>query len=334
MSASRIAPALLCVLLGACSASPQHSEHPPVVIEQSPRIAQPPRAEYALGVLPPPLRRVRWPAPPRVRREVELRGAAITQSNVRVRVRGDVPRLEVRADDVDLVLDPVVARGQRRLRVTGGRFGFIELPVPAQHHPPPAVWRRDWLVEDVTFDGVEVEASDSGFFLRGRRIALLRSRVRAERYSVWCGDTQDFHSEDLVLAGNRFESAGPEATVRLVNVRRAVVVDNVLVNSIKHDFRVHGDSDRVVFARNRLLNTGIMIGSMDGDRIGTVWILDNTLHHNVPSLFEAEPQRVRQLVVRGNQVFSDVWRCFVCNRAPEGWDIAEHVVAPYRAPEP
>lgn len=309
--------------------------------EPAERPEQPPAASYELGALPEPFREVRWPAPPRIERELKLGRSqrVVDRSGTRVRVRGRVERLDVRADDIDLVLEPearvgqlVIERGRRRIRIAGGRFGSIELVIPAQHHPPPAVWRREWMIEDVTIDGVEVEAADSGFFVRGRRVAILRSRVRAERYAVWCGDTDDFQSEDLVLAGNRFESAGPEATVRLVSVRRAIVVDNVMVNTIKHDFRVHGDSDEVVLARNRLVNTGIMVGSMEGDRIGSVWILENALHHRVPSLFEVEPRRVRRLVVRGNRVFSDVWRCFVCNRAASEWEIGDDAVAPYEPP--
>ena len=133
------------------------------------------------------------------------------------------------------------------------------------------------------------------------------------------------------MAGNRFESAGPESTVRLVSVRRAVVVDNLLANTLKHDFRVHGTSDDVVFARNRLLTTGIMIGSMDGDAIGSVWILDNELHHHVPSLFQTSPDRVRFLAVRGNHVFSDRWQCLVCDyQMGDGWDVGDNRMAAYR----
>src|SRR5690606_15034437 len=137
-------------------------------------------------------------------------------------------------------------------------------------------------------------------------------------------------TEDLVIAGNHFDSAGPESTVRLVGVRRAVVVDNTLSNPLKHDFRVHGVSDAIVFARNRLINTGIMVGSMEGDAIGSVWILDNEMHHVAPSLFEIGTERVRRLVARGNRVFSDRWNCFVCGRPRRGWEIGDNTVAPYR----
>jgi hypothetical protein len=304
-------------------------------------IEQPPVASYELGALPDGFGEVVWPAAPRIERQVELAGGerVIDRPGTRVVVGGPIERIVVRADDVEIrgsatgrVDHVLIERGRRRVRIAGGRFGSIELHVPAQHVPPPPMWRSEWMVEDVTIDGVEIEAADTAFLVRGRRIAILRSRVSAARYSVWCGDTEDLQTEELVLAGNRFTSAGPESTVRLVSVRRAVVIDNVLSNTMKHDFRVHGESDDVVFARNQLLNTGIMVGSMEGDRIGSVWILDNALHHRVPSLIEVPRERVRRLIARGNRVFSDDWDCFVCGRPRAGWQVADNLVAPYRPP--
>jgi hypothetical protein len=312
-------------------------------VELAGPIEQPPAARYELGALPDGFGEVVWPAAPRIERQVELAGGerVIDRAGTRVVVGGPIERIVVRADDVEIrgsssarVEHVLIERGRRRVRVAGGRFGTIELHVPAQHVPPPPSWRSEWMVEDVTIDGVEIEAADTAFLVRGRRIAILRSHVTAARYSVWCGDTEDLQTEELVLAGNRFTSAGPESTVRLVSVRRAVVVDNVLSNTLKHDFRVHGESDEVVFARNQLLNTGIMVGSMEGDRIGSVWILDNALHHRAPSLIEVPRERVRRLIARGNRVFSDEWDCFVCGRARSGWQVVDNVVSPYRPPPP
>lgn len=306
------------------------------------RMSEEPGApNFDLGTLPQTFGRVVWPAAPRIDREITVRGGeqVIAQPGTRVIVNGNIERIVIRADDVevrgsrnDRVEHVVVERGRHRVRIANGRFGAIELHVPAQHVPPPPVWRPDWMVGDITIDDVDVEAADTAFLIRGRRIAILRSRVRAYRYSVWCGDTDAFQSEDIIIAGNHMESAGPESTVRLVSVRRAIVVDNVLVNTTKHDFRVHGRSDYVVFARNRLRNTGVMVGSMEGDNIGTVWVLDNLIYHKVPSLFEVDPSRVRHLVARGNRVFSDRWDCFVCERRIPSWDVADNVVRPYRQP--
>lgn len=319
------------------------SAEPPREVELTGPTEQPPIADYELGALPDGFGEVVWPAAPRIVRQVELRGGerVIDRAGTRVVVSGPTARIVVRADDVEIrgsssarVDHVLIERGRRRVRIAGGRFGSIELHVPAQHVPPPPTWRSEWMVEDVTIDGVEIEAADTAFLVRGRRIAILRSQVSAARYSVWCGDTDDLQTEELVLAGNRFTSAGPESTVRLVSVRRAIVIDNVLSNTLKHDFRVHGESDDVVFARNQLLNTGIMVGSMEGDRIGSVWILDNALHHRAPSLIEVPRERVRRLIARGNRVFSDEWDCFVCGRPRAGWQVANNQVAPYRPPSP
>ncbi len=354
---------LAALLLAACSAgggrpapppqNPPHAEPAagartvgpaPARVEELPQsgpIEQPSAARYPLGALPSELASVHWPEPPHIVRVVAVDGAGsspvIDAEGTRVLVRAPIEHLHVRASDVEIrvaqgarVAQLTVERGVSRILVAGGTYGAIELPVPARHVPAPPVWRPDWLVTDVTIDGVDVDAADTAFALRGRRVAILNSRATAARYSIWCGDTHDFHSEDLVIAGNRFDSAGPEATVRLVAVRRAVVVDNVLSNTLKHDFRVHGASDAVLFARNRLVNTGLMIGSMPDDRIGAVWVLDNELHHVVPSLFEIGRERVQRLTVRGNRVYSDRWRCFVCGGARPGWDVADNPVAPYR----
>jgi hypothetical protein len=320
---------------GRCAERPEVTSAPPPVLSDAPV----PGARYELGALPVMEEALRWPAEPAIEREEIVDAPAqrrvVRLSGTRVVVRAPLDELVVAADDVEIrgegsarIGHLVIERGKRRIRIEGGRYGFIELPVPASFNSTPPVWNPEWMAEDVTIDGVDVEARESAFFVRGRRVAILRSRTRAHHYSVWCGDTGDAQTEDLVLAGNRFESAGPESTVRLVNVRRAVVVDNVLSNTVKHDFRIHGTSDEVVFARNRLIHTGIMIGTMDEDHVGAVWILDNELRHDVPSLFQVSPERVRALTVHGNRVFSDRWDCFVCETDGR-WSVADNPIAPY-----
>lgn len=305
--------------------------------------APPGSAVYDVGAVPDGLA-LRWPARPRITRDVDVRtdaeaAEAARRPGTRLHVRADLSRLEVAANDVEVLVDEDVrvgqlriARSRARVRIAGGRFGAIELAVPGRHVPPPVVWNPAWRATDVIIDGVRVDAEDSAFKLRGQRIALINSHARARNYSVWVGDTNDFRTEDLVIAGNHFVSAGPESTVRLVDVDRAVVVDNVLENSIKHDFRVHGRSEDVLFARNRLVETGIMIGSMPGDRVGTVWLLENTLHHRAPSLLVVTPEQVERLVVRDNRVFSDGRDCFPCCDIPPAWDIGPTDIQPFRAP--
>ncbi len=350
------------IVLAACSSTPSRparsavrEPQPPCQPATSAQASPPPAAEshgpipaavalYDLGELPSRFAAVRWPAPPRIVREEEVDGSqprrVVDRPGTRVTVRGAVDELVVAADDVEVRAAPdarvghlAIQRGKKRIRIAGGHYGLVELPVPAQFVPEPPVFRPEWLAEDVTIDGVDVEAEDSAFLVRGRRVAILNSHARAERYSVWVGDTADFQSEDLVIAGNHFESAGPESTVRLVSVRHAVVVDNTLSNTFKHDFRVHGTSDEVVFARNRLITTGIMVGSMPEDHVGSVWILDNEIHNHVESLFVVSKDRVRLLVARGNRIYSDRWGCFVCDfQMGEGWDVGDNRVSPYRPP--
>lgn len=326
---------LACLLLIACSVPPDPSR--PIRIDQAP--SEP--GLYDLGRIPRAYGRVRWPARPNIEREARVSDAASAEreaaiEGTRVIVERPIDRLVVRASDVEIANRASVGqltldRGLRRVAIRGGSYGSIELPVPAQFDPPPAVYREEWLVTDVTIDGVEIEAADSALLIRGRRVAIVNSRARAHRYSIWCGDTHGLHSEDLVIAGNHFDSAGPESTVRLVDVRRALVVDNVLSNTEKHDFRVHGESDRIVFARNRLLRTGIMIGSMEGDRIGSAWLIDNTIFHTAPSLLEAPTDRIERLIATGNRVYSDRWECFVCDRGRR-WQVGQNPIAPYRDP--
>ncbi len=330
-----------CTTGGACAGSRALSQPNTERAATAPSRTRSSAARHDLGMLPVELGEANWPASPRIEREIVVEGGRPqVASGTRYLVRANLDRLLIDADDVEVRVDRgirvgqlVIERARRRIRLVGGRYGAIELAIPAQHHPPPPTWRREWMVEDVSIENVEVEAEDTAFAIRGRRIAIVDSKARARRYAVWCGDTADFQTEDLILARNRFEAAGPESTVRLVGVRGAIVVDNVLSNGEKHDFRVHGESDRVFFARNRLLHTGIMVGSMPEDHVGSVWIVDNVLHHRVPSLFQIEPSRVQRLVARGNRVYSDRWSCFVCTTARAGWELSDNRIAPYRAPD-
>lgn len=347
-------PAVLAGLLAACgcgssgnNASAQRPSELTEERDETERPTTPPvqsgRPQVELGELPYGFV-IAWPELPRVEREVHVRSeqdaAAARRTGTRLLIHEDVDRVVIGADDVELVVDDdarvgrvLIEKGHGRIRIAGGRYGVIELQIPGRHVPPPVTFRSEWRVHDVTIEDVDIDADDTALYLRGQRIAVVNSRANAERYAVWSGDTGDFQSEDIILAGNRFDSAGPESTVRLVAVNRAVVVDNVLENSRKHDFRVHGESDQIFFARNTLLNTGIMVGSMDGDRVGSVWLVDNVFHHRVPSLLQAPPERIERLVARGNRVYSDRWDCFVCGQSGAGWEVGENPCAAYRPPE-
>lgn len=299
-----------------------------------------------LGTLPAELAELAWPAPPRITREVEVTSAAEMQAAVdvdgtRVRVRGAIPeRVTVHGSDIEIVGDAQssVARlgldSAHRVRITGGEYGVIELQPPARWNPDP---RYDiaLLSTDVMIERVRVVADDTAFLVRGRRVAVIDSDVTAERYSLWAGDTGPLDGEDLIVAGNTFRSAGPEATVRIHDVIRSVVVDNVLSNTAKHNYRVHGRSDRAFAARNLLLGTGVMIGTQPGDRVGTIIFVDNVLHHLSPSLFQLELSAIARLVCRGNVAYSDRPHAFYAySEVPAGWEVAGNQRLPYRPYEP
>jgi hypothetical protein len=137
--------------------------------------------------------------------------------------------------------------------------------------------------------------------------------------------------EDLIVASSTFRSAGPEATIRMHDVVRSVVVDNVLENGAKHNYRVHGRSDLAYAARNVLVRTGVMIGNQPGDRVGAVFFEANTLYHDAPSLLEIEIPAIRRFVCRGNTVYTDRWdRLYAYDGIGDGWTIEANTRLPYR----
>ena len=114
----------------------------------------------------------------------------------------------------------------------------MELPADYSNGPD---FRAEWQTTDVLIDGIEVDAADTAFLMRsGVRIAYREQSIGRGSLQRVVGDTADFEAEDIILAGNDFESAGPEATVRLVNVVRSAVVGNRLTNGAKHNYRIHG----------------------------------------------------------------------------------------------
>jgi hypothetical protein len=164
-------------------------------------------------------------------------------------------------------------------------------------------------------------------------MAVTNSRAHAVRYGVWLGDTADFGSEDIIVAGNHIRVDGPEATVRFVHVARSAVVGNRLENTEKHNYRTHGRSRESWAARNVLVGTGMMLGTLPSDSwaIERQWIESNTLHHTVPSLLELDA-RLLELVMRDNHTYTDVWDCFVCVPVQPTWVIENNVVEAYRPP--
>lgn len=304
-------------------------------------------AQRDLGALPPELAGLRWPDAPRIVREVEARTAAdvqraIDEAGTRVRVVGRIDEpVGVHASDVEILFADgarlervVIDPGTQRVRIAGGAVGSIELLPPARWDPD-ARYDESLFVTDVTLEDLRIESSDSAFVIRGRRVAVLGNDVRAERYSLWAGDTGPLDGEDLIVADNVFRSAGPESTLRMHDVLRSVVVGNLLSNGNKHDYRVHGRGDLAYAARNVLLRTGIMIGTQPGDRVGTVIFEDNVLHHEAPSLLEIDFPAIRRLVLRNNTVYTDRWQAFYpYPRVGDGWTVEGNRRFPFRAYEP
>ena len=305
----------------------------------------PPSGVPELGPLPAGVVAT-WPAEPRTTREVVVRTAAefvaaASMPGTRVRVAASFSQpVQISADDVDVSFEAGVGigalqidRALHRVRLVGGRYARIEIQVPAQFFPGPTEWRSEWMAEDVMLDSVEVDSGNNAIEIRGRRIAVIRSRVHARDYSLWCAETDRFQTEDVIVAGNTFVSDGPEATFRMVDVLRSITVDNRLENGNKHNYRVHGVSDLNFSARNLLVRTGVMLGTLPGDDLGRQWVIDSTLHHAVPSLFEADPM-IDALVSTNNVIYSDHSSCWLCGSPPASWTVEGNRVEPYRSAPP
>ena len=132
----------------------------------------------------------------------------------------------------------------------------------------------------------------------------------------------------MIHAGNDFRSAGPEATLRLVHVVRSVTVDNRLENGAKHNYRTHGRAENNYASGNVLVNSGIMLGTMDTDFIGRQWFVDNTLHHTMPSLLEIELD-TPDVTISDNTIYTNVWTCLLCRDMPAGWTMEGNQLLPY-----
>ncbi len=298
---------------------------------------------YDLGT-PPPGLSVAWPAAPMITREAsastlaEVRAAM--RSGTRIRVSGTIAGvIEVTVSDIELDFEPGasahgvwIANRIARIVVRGGSFGVIEMQVSGQYYPTEE-FHPEWRTTDVLIDRVDVNAADTAFLMRGGvRIAITHSRARAVRYGIWFGDTAFFESEDVIVAGNDIACQGPEATVRLVHVRRSATIGNRLANGEKHNYRVHGRSELNWGARNTLIDTGAFLGRLPDDDIGQQWFEDNTFYHRAPSLLELDFD-IPLLSLRGNTVYSDVWNCLYCSGTPPaGWIIESNRMMPYTAP--
>jgi hypothetical protein len=301
---------------------------------------------YDLGKLPEGFE-VHWPVAPKITNNVEVTTAqefneAAAAGHTEILVTRSIPggvaisgsHVEVRMADGVSVGGLVIDRGARRIRLRGGEYGAggIMMNYPASYSPPDV--REEWVIHDVLIDGVHVSAAAdrSALNLRGERVALINSTLRGGEYAIWSDTSDPLQNSDVIIANNVLQAEGDQATVRLVGVNHAVVVDNRMENLLqagsKHNFRVHGTSDQVFAAHNLLVNAGSMLATMPGDDVGELWFEDNEIHHVTEDLFNPDPRQLAILHARDNVVYSKR-SCFVCFGPSAAWDVEENAVFPY-----
>jgi hypothetical protein len=305
---------------------------------------------YELGDLPEGFA-VNWPKGPRRDRVVQVATAeefniAASTPRTKIGVTADIPSgVYISASDIDVrmvegvvVHGLTIGKGLQRIRVRGGRFGAggINMSYPTEYLPT-RITKPEWQIEDVLFDGIEVnaDAGHSALNLRGHRVAVINSHLRGGEYAIWSDTTLPLVNSDVIIAGNTLQSEGDQAVLRLVGVYNSVTVDNRIENLLltgrKHAYRVHGESDQVFAARNTLVNGGTMFGTMPHDMIGEIWFEDSSLHHTTEDLFHPEAGRVLRLHAHGNKAYS-ARSCFLCFAAPSEWDVADNELFPYEPP--
>jgi hypothetical protein len=332
---------------------------------------------YPLGPLPKGFA-VHRPQRPAIAREAEVRTAAdferlASRPGTRVRVRLGIPTpVTVRASDVEVLVDPgvrihslMIAKGLRRVRVSGGEYGWITLQLPNAGAMGKPFSSEDY-VHDVMIDGVTVTNADSskiGIEVYGRRVAIVNTRIKAGNYAIWGRGIEPgpgkeaLAIEDLIVAGSVLESHGKspagngvsrgarnEATVRLRHIQRSAIVDCYLVNSVdgfvpvpegsdvKANYRIHGKSDQNLFARNVLVNSGTQFGFADDD-LGSFYFLDNVLYHSSPDLFNPKAGNTRYVEARGNVVYTSTrHRCLGCGFERPGWKLENNPIKAFRTP--
>lgn len=301
-------------------------------------------SDPSLGSLPTQLGGLQWPALPSITSEIvvttdsELQAALALHSNVRIRVHGAHAGLYTLArSDVELVLEAgafiehlLIARSQSRVRIVGGTFNAIEMMPPVDYPNGGTEPEPELMATDITIECVTVLAPDTAFLLRGHRVAILGADVFAGRYAVYVGDAEPLPIDDIIVAHSVLRSAGPEATYRLHGVRRSVVAFTTLSNPIKHNFRVHGQSERNYIGDSVLVGGGAMLGWSTGDSLDRVWFVSNTVHYSAGSgLFLAEPSRVLRLTASDNVFYSD--DPFTPGFR-SGWTITPNTTYPYEPP--
>jgi hypothetical protein len=332
----RYIASLLALGLGISAASAAHAadkEKPP----------------YDVGELPKGFE-VEWPASPDIEQDasvstVEEFNKAAATAGTRITVEGKIDRAgTITANDVEVQMNDGaslgglrVERGVKRVFLNGGTYtNTVEIAYPTQFYPS-RVSKPEWQAEDILIDGVDVTSPTTAFFLRGNRVALLHSTTHSEDYAVFSDTGEGMQNHDVILADNDLTSNGHQATVRLISARESVTVDNRITslmsfNGLKHNYRVHGQTDKAFAARNELVNAGVMLSTIPGDHTKQIWFEDNTFHHQTPDLFNPSRTTIDELYVHDNTAYTNVWKCLYCLSPVDGWDFGDNVVKPYEPP--
>lgn len=254
------------------------------------------QAPYDLGTLPEEFDELQWPTAPTITDEVTVSNVseltdALGQNNMRIIVEAGtyVTQLSIGGSDKELIFEEgaIIApsgstafsiNNAQRISIVGGDFeGGVYIFGSS----------GDILLDDVNIDTkraasqwedtVEIAPSSNG-----NRIAIINSSISAYRYAGFVSGVTDF-----ILANTNLHADGPESTLRLMTVVRAVIVDNRLYNGMKHTFRAHDSSDLVFFARNQVEYTGFMFNNIEPDpNVIRAWLYDNTFYHQTNSLMQ------------------------------------------------
>jgi len=309
---------------------------------------------YDLGTLPAAMSGLTWPTLPTTTSETtvtDLAGlqAAIEINGTKVNVNGTITGTAiVRGDDVEIVGLPGssigslnIDRDTHRVYVHDLTLRDANLGLPAAYDDEleQVVFSEALFITDVVFDNVVVNnPTENAFNIYGRRVAILNSDVTANWYSVWVGQTGSFFQQDVIIANCDLTSAGPEATVRILQTERSVVVDSTLTNGAKHNWRLHLGTTLAYCARNVLVNSGIMLTdpAEPSDTVGDFWFEDNTVNYTLANgvIITLDPYvRIQSGVISGNtfnmpvasgaDAFEDFWNY---GAVPGDWDLSGNIV--------
>lgn len=330
------------------TASSQMAPLAPFLCDPEAGCPQTPGAPYDLGALPAELAGLEWPQAPtvtsthRVTTCAELT-AALDVPGARIEMAAGTYPCSITIDrsDQDLVLsagatlsgDITLSRnlGQARTRIVGGTVnGSI----------------NGASINDLLIDNVHVANSTGvyvGYVAGSDRVAILNSTIDSVDYAIFTPATSQ--NNDLIVANCNLVGGNPsgeQATVRIQQTTRAVLVDNRVWNGGKHTFRVHSASDLVYARDNQFEVTGTMMDNHDPGRIqcDRCWLIGNRWYRLMNSLVQvasydpSQADGVNVLVMTDNVAYTDSLQ----EQFPSGWGpswvVTNNSVFSYRSPPP